>query len=210
MTIRINGNDVEIAQPHLKRWIEQAKLQGEINKSAELHERDKTVEAIYKYLNFFSQQDWETFGWFEVLNVLSQITNLCVPKIDFPIFHTLEKTEQVIAEYSEKEWYFWLHTLCSKYHWAIEYVKELEIDDAFGLLQEGLIEKQQEREWQWSLTEIAYPYDESSKKSIFKPLKRPDWMTVVKDLTPKKIKIRKDMMPMGVIMNFEEMYAAPR
>jgi hypothetical protein len=132
---------------------------------------------------------------------------LCVPKFDFPIFYSKEKTEQVAADYSEKEWYFWLHFLCSKYHWTVEYTQELFIEDAFGLLQEALIEKQQEREWQWSLTELAYPYDENTKKSVFKPLKKPDWMTIIKDNVPQKVMIRRDMMPQGVIIDLGAEYA---
>jgi hypothetical protein len=207
MLFKIHGSEVEINQPHLKIWLMQVKLQKEIAEKAENHDPDELAGAIYKYLNLFSVQAWETFDWIEVLQVLAQIINLCVPKIDFPIFHTQEKNEQVPADYPEKDWYFWLHTMCSKYHWSIEYVSEMSVEDAFGLLQEGIIERQQKREWQWSLSELAYPFNADTKTSSFKPLPRPDWMQIAHDLTPKKTQIRKDMMPQGNIVDFGEMYA---
>lgn len=208
MIISVQGKDIEIVRPHLKRWIEQEKLQKAIVEATAVHDREETCQAIYKYLNFFSEQDWEKIPWLDTLAALAQITNLCVPKIDFPIFHSKEKTEQVVIEYPEREWYFWLHTMCSWYHWTILQVQEMEIEDAFGLLQEGLINKQQDREWQYSLTELAYPYDSNSKTSTFKPLKKPDWMTIMKDLTPKKTMIRKDMMPQGSIIDLGALYNA--
>jgi hypothetical protein len=207
MNISVQGKDIEIDRPRLQRWIQQVKLQKEIITIVEKHDPDDVSKAIYQYLNFFTEQDWEKISWLEVLLALAQITNLCVPKIDFPIFHTKEKTEQVIADYSEKEWYFWLNFMCEKYHWLIEYVQELQIEDAFGLLQEGLIDEQQQREWQWSLTELAYPYNADTKTSSFKPLTRPDWMTILKDNMPKKMRMRKDMLPQGNVIDFGELYA---
>jgi hypothetical protein len=207
MNISVQGKEIEIDRPHLQRWIQQVKLQREITVATEKHDPDDVARAIYKYLNFFIEQEFEKVSWLEVLNAMAQITNLCVPKIDFPIFYSKEKTEQIVGDYSEKEWYFWLHFMCSKYHWLIEYVQELQIEDAFGLLQEGLIDEQHQREWQWSLTELAYPYNSDTKTSSFKPLKRPDWMTIIKDNMPEKIMIRKDMMPQGVIIDLGAEYA---
>ena len=102
MNIIVQGKDIEINRPRLQRWIEQVKLQKDITEVIEKHDPDDVATAIYKYLNLFIEIEWEKVRWLEVLNALAQITNLCVPKIDFPIFHSKEKTEQVAGDYSEK------------------------------------------------------------------------------------------------------------
>jgi hypothetical protein len=98
-----------------------------------------------------------------------------------------------------------LHIFSSTYGWDEDRIANLDIDTAIGLLQEILITEQLDHEWQFSITELAYPYNETTKKSSFRPLPRPDWM---KKIIPKVTKIRKDFLPLGNIIGVEQKYAS--
>jgi hypothetical protein len=79
-------------------------------------------------------------------------------------------------------------------------IAELEVEDAFALLQEIETDKQLEREWAWQTNELAYPYNKDTKKSDFHPLPRPAWMRI-KAGPPPKTRIPKKMMPVGNIID---------
>ena len=107
-------------------------------------------------------------------------------------------------DYPERDWYYWVHLLASHYGWSIAHISEMDIDDALALLQEIEVEEQMQKEWEYQLSEIAYPYDSNSKASIFKPMDRPFWMR--KEAKAQKRKMLKKFMPNGYIIkvNTEE------
>lgn len=80
---------------------------------------------------------------------------------------------------------------------------ELDPDDGVALLQEILTDDQLEKEWQWSLSEIAYPYNPDTKKSEFKNLPRPVWMQKEIRKPVKQIKIPASMLPVGIVRHFK-------
>lgn len=102
----------------------------------------------------------------------------------------------------------WIYMLANKFGWTLEYILDLDIFRASALIQEILVQNQLDREWQYSLTEIAYPYNKDTKKSIYKPLDRPYWMKDEIDAKlNEKAKFRFDMIPQGVtnVSGIEEM-----
>ena len=80
-------------------------------------------------------------------------------------------------------------------------IEILDIDTAIGLYQEISIDDQFEKEWEWSLSEIAFPYNQSTKKQEYKPLERPEWMLPISPKQLPTMKMRKDMMPVGNIVD---------
>jgi len=66
-----------------------------------------------------------------------------------------------------------------------------------------LVDDQLEKEWEWSLSELAYSYNSSTKKSEFKELPRPDWMDGKEIEEIKLIKIPKSMMPVGQVVRMD-------
>jgi len=109
-----------------------------------------------------------------------------------------KKDDEVGWDYPGRGWYYWSHLLAEAYGWTLEYIANLDIDDALSYIQEILTTNQLEHEFIWSTTEIAYPYNSTTKQSNFSPLSRPYFM--FEKAKPVKIfKIPKAMMPVGVI-----------
>lgn len=145
--------------------------------------------------------DWREIG---VAFMEDQLANL--PNKEFPIVHTkIKERHDVSWDYEGREWYAWLHILSSAYSWKIEYVADLDIDDAIGLVQEIELRDQLEKEWQWGMSEIAYQFNENTKKSEFKPIPRPEWMLPVYDVKePPKVLIPMSLMPQGLVLKWDD------
>lgn len=148
--------------------------------------------------------NWEEVPWYETINAFAESANLNNITKKFPILDgKKEKNEPLPWEYDGRSWYFWANLFSINYGWRLDEISLLDIDDALGLYQEIVIDDQMQKEWQWGLSEISYPYNQSSKKQEFKPLARPNWMLPIAP-TPKIVKLRKDMLPMGTIIDLSE------
>lgn len=120
-----------------------------------------------------------------------------------------ETNEKIGWEYSGRTWFVWLHLLASAYGWSINYIEYLDIDNAIALLQEILVDSQLKKEWEWSMSEIAYQYNEHTKTSKFVPLDRPEWMQPISKPV-KKTKIRISDIPVGLVMKWDENESRPQ
>jgi hypothetical protein len=123
--------------------------------------------------------------------------------LNFPILtsQTKENDNKLPWEYDGRGWYFWLNLFAKSYGWDEKTIGELDIDTAIGLYQETQIDEQLDREWEWGMSEIAYPYNDRTKKSEFRQLPRPDWMMPMAPKHVPVVKIRKDMIPVGNVIS---------
>jgi hypothetical protein len=147
--------------------------------------------------------DWKVIPWWEFVSAYAEVMTLNSPSIEFPLIIGNKKKEEkkLPWEYAGRSWYFWLNLFAKNYGWDEESIGAMDIDSALGLYQELLMDEQFEHEWQWSLSEIAFPYNSATKKQEYKPLQRPEWMLPLAPTQLPVIKIRKDMLPMGNIID---------
>jgi hypothetical protein len=71
-----------------------------------------------------------------------------------------------------------------------------DVDVALAHIQEILTDEQLEREFYWGTSEIAYPYNPTTKQSKFSPLTRPYFMAAPAPQL-KRIQIPRGLMPVG-------------
>lgn len=134
--------------------------------------------------------------WIDVIKIYNQILERNQPTKLFPILTSKEKGKPLPWEYEGRSWYFWLNLFGDRYGWDEEQISKLEVDTAIGLYQEIVIDDQLRNEWDWGLSEVSRGYDSSSKKSVFHPLPRPDWM---RPIAPKRQAVKTVKMPAGMI-----------
>lgn len=207
--ITLQGKSVTLLRLTLRGWtsLEGSKL--EMDEAIKNKDFDKYYTAIVQFIELASsipsKIDWNKVPWFEALSVYSQAVVLNSPTIQFPILvSTKADNKKLPWEYSGRAWYFWLHLLASNYGWSEGTIGELDIDTAIGLYQEILLNEQLEKEWTYSLSELAYPYSQATKKSNYKPLDRPEWMLPMAPKQLPVIKMRRDMLPVGNIVDLTE------
>lgn len=183
----------------LKEWLALEEIRAKIIEAAEQKNHSLISEGVRKFVSAASSVEYKDMVWFETLQNFENALSANLPIHPFPLLKSKEKGKVMPWEYEGRTWYYWLHIFSRWYGWTEEQIANLDIDTAIGLLQEILISEQMEHEWNWSLTEIAYPYNKSTKKSEFKELPRPDWMQKIVP-KPEKIKIRRDLLPQGLVL----------
>lgn len=193
-------DDIKFERKLLRDWLRLEELRGHILEAAEKRNFAEVSAGLIAYISAASNLEYRPRAWFDDLEAFENAVRINLPTLSFALLKTKIKDEKFPWEYEGRTWYYWLHVFSSAYGWTEDVVAHLDIDTAIGLLQEILIEEQLNHEWEYSLTEMAYPYDEKSKKSHFRELPRPDWMKKITP-PPKKVMIRKDMLPVGNVIN---------
>ena len=206
MEITLADNKYSLDRIGLRLWLALEEIREKILQAAENKDTD-TAQLICSYVSAaldIPDNILLSLPWYEVANAYTVIVMLCVPKYDLAVLKPKKKEEiQVVSwDYQERTFYLWSHILASKYGWTLEYIADMPFNDALALLQEAMVEEQLQKEWEWSLSEVAYFYNESTKKSEFRPLPRPSWMQSEIIAPPvKKVKILKSMLPVGKVVH---------
>ena len=200
-----------LVQSRLRAWLELEEIYADIVEAAASRDRERFVSSLYSYVSVAFSVPIETLQecpWYEITRAITKMFNLNHPSFEFPMLFrkTKEKINHKITEegweYPGRTWYIWLHALAKEYGWSIEYIENLHLDDGIALLEEILLDGQFEREFQWSMSQNAYSYDENTKQSKFNALDRPEWMRPV----PKpevKVQMKKSDLPAGVVLRWD-------
>ena len=209
VVISVSEKSIEVERAKLRLWFELEDARSKLKEAAESGDTEAVSLILCSYLSVASCENIELFqesNWEEVAIAFAEINFLNTPQLQLPLFdyQDKEETNTVSWEYEGRTWYLWVHTLAKAYGWTEEYISNLEIETGLALIQETVVDDQLNKEWEWSLTELAYPYDKGSKTSKFNPLPRPDWMGRVAK-TPKKTTLLKLMLPVGYIENVSGM-----
>lgn len=188
-----------------RRWAELEDLREQFVREAE-DNADDFPKRFFAYLSAALDVEEDKLAglhWTECVELFYTIYLANLPSPTLPIIAAKPKELKVTKiewDYPGRLWYMYAHILSSNYGWTLDYVGSLEIDDALALVQEILTDEQLDREFEWGMSEAAYSYNKSTKTSKFNPLPRPAWM--LPDAKPiKKIKIRKDLLPEGLVLN---------
>lgn len=189
-------------EPRLRTWILLEQYKEKIIKAVEKGDSDfpvylleflATVTGVpYRYYHYAD--------WHRLLNLFF----LCLshsPQVELPIIspsHEAHKDSD--WDYEGRMWYSYSHMIAKSYGWTMEYISQLKVRDALAIIQEILVDEQLEHEFYYGLSEVAYPYDQATKKSRFVPLTRPHWMRPkVEPDKIEKIMIPIELMPVGVV-----------
>jgi hypothetical protein len=203
----LDGKSYVATRYKLREWLKLDAVRENVVDAIETKNIDGLAKSICTFVSIASSVSVDillSLPWYDVVTAFLAVEAENKLRLDFALLRTTKKKPDDPAwEYEGRTWYWWNNILSSHYGWTSEYIAELDIDDATGLLQEIMVDEQLDREWQWSLTEIAYPYNETTKQSNFKPLDRPEWMMIVSSTNLPKIPIvrmRRDMLPVGFIV----------
>jgi hypothetical protein len=202
--ITIGDRTYELNQLRLKKWVEFESLKEKILDQAKHGNVESFSKALLSCVSFcvnIDEEEIKDVPWIEIASAYRGCQEVNSPSISFPIFFAQIKKRKLIGwDYEERSWYVWVHTLARVFGWSSEYIAELVIDDAIGLIEEIYVQDQLDKEWEWSLSEVAY----SNKDGRFKPLPRPPWMESSSKYISEeeaKIKMPKAMMPVGKIIH---------
>ncbi len=208
-TISLGGRSFPVRRFGLRKWLQLETQRSNILKAVKERDRHSLAESSISYLTTafsINSDEIRNLPWYEVIEAVFVLSDVNVPRLDFPMLtvQSDEKNKTVVWDYDGRDWYTWANKLAKTYGWDLDYIANLDIDDAIGLLQEILSDAQDNREWEWGLSEIAYSYNETTKKSEFKELPRPKWMIPTEIPTEiKKVSIHRDFLPVGNVIKYD-------
>lgn len=197
----------EITRSKLKEWIELEEIRSKLIQAIERKEVRLISDGVLSYVSVacnFDINDLEELSWIEVITLFSEASIANHLKIDLPFLRNSAGDEEAVWEYEGRTWYLYAHMLAKEYGWSLNEIAEMDVKDAFSLVQEIMISNQLNREWQWALSGNSIGYDSATKKSKFTPLDRPVWMRGRALKEPKKIKIPKAILPVGNVISFRD------
>lgn len=203
--ITLGDNKFVISRAKFKLWIELEDIREKIFHSIEAENTDDIGTYILLYVSTALSVDVlsiENLPWKEIASAYSIVVaeNFNIRLLPFMKSNKKKLDEERdVWDYNGRTWYSYSHKMATEYGWSLFDISELDVDDAFSLIQEILVSEQLNKEWEWSLSDKSVGYDENTKKPKFIELPRPDWMTPVPK-PPKKVKIPKFMMPVGNII----------
>ena len=184
----------------LKKWIEL----GDIRKKIE--EGKDADKYLCSYLTFaLGKYRWDKLAWIDFVEDFVFAVELNQPKQDFPIFSVKKKGNES-TKYETPTWYIWGNVIAKAYGWTLEYIADLDVETGIGLIQEILYDEQSEKEYLWNISDRSVGYNKDSKQSYLIPYEMPEWMRPPRETVfeePKKVKIKKGMLPMGPITTYE-------
>ena len=188
-----------------RRWTELEDLREQVARAAD-ENADEFPKKIYAYLSValdVKEDEISGLSWIECVSLFYATHEKNLPSSTLPLVSVKVKESKHVKiewDYPGRTWYLYAHLLANAYGWTLDVIGELEINDALALIQEVLTDEQLEREFLWGMSEVAYPYNKSTKQSKYHPLPRPNWMLPeVQEI--KKVKIPKSMMPQGLILD---------
>jgi len=191
-------------------WLIEEELRGNIIISS--RESIKTFpQSIYSYIGYCINPIvnilFRRLPWADTLQLMILIFNQTKINTNIPLtrYQTKkEKVEEISWNYNGRMKHYLIHILAKTYGWDDTYIKKLSVDTALSYIQEIFVDEQLDKEFTYSLSEIAYPYNKNTKKSEFHPLPRPVWMQKeIKEV--KKIKMLKSMLPVGNVTDVSGM-----
>lgn len=191
----------------LEKWLELSDIQTQIQEAADTKNLNGVYENLMDYMS--AAIGWcPNLTWLDFYLLYAEIVSVNNIDDKYPILNSpSKKSEKKPWEYLGRSKYFWIHTLSGAFGWSIEYVLNLDINDAIPLLQEIEIDDQLEREFLWNTSEIAYSYDEGTKTSKHNPLERPPWMIenpIGEYMQRKRTKPPQHLMPLGNVQSVDD------
>jgi hypothetical protein len=211
--VKVNHQTYSFQRPKLKRWVQLDELHSEIREATTRRDTRQISNLISDFLVVAfpssTAEEWLSLDWELAFSTLADVITANKIRIKIPLLEADNRTNKKEEkkdpwEYQGRSWAYWANVFAKAYGWTLPQIEELEIEDALQLMQEIQLDDQFEKEWEWSQTEIAYPYDAASKKSTYKPLARPTWMRPIPE-APKLVKIRKEFLPLGNIISMSDL-----
>ena len=150
--------------------------------------------ALHVNSKYFQYAEWD--------KIVLAFYTICMksPNVKLPMLepHDTESNKKDPWDYENRNWNLYAHMIAKSYGWGLDEISQLKIEQALGMIQEIITDEQLDKEFIYSLSEIAYPYNKNTKESKFQPLTRPSWMRPrVKAIRRYPIPI--NSMPSGVV-----------
>lgn len=188
------------------QWIPRARLGlhlrlSKIYARVTFDDAPETATAIKEYLDLCGLDDTDLTGLEQLQAVLILVEiNRLQTVFAYQKWKGPDQKEPPYT-YSGRIWALYIHKIASRYGWTRDEIFNLWPEEAAAYIQEIILAEYDEADERRALTEIGYKYDQATKKSRFIPVPRPGWMVDEAPEKSRRLRVRRDMLPMGNIID---------
>lgn len=200
----------------LGKWVPRARfglhlqlgrLANEAQRNLDNGNLDGYSRAVARYLHLCGVRPWRfklwRFKWRfrgdELRSAFETLVELNAARWTLPFMEPTGKSgDAAPCDYPGRNLAWWVHKLASRYGWTPGEIFDLWPEEAEAYLQEIFVSEYDEAEFSRSLSEVAYVYDTTTKKSTFRPLARPGWM--VAQPPERVIRVNRSVLPQGAVV----------
>ena len=104
-------------------------------------------------------------------------------------------------DYIGRVWVNWIHKIAKNYNWSKAEILDLIPEEVLCYIQEIILDEYTQLEVVRANSQVAYTYDEGSKKYKYIPTPKPNWMLPQTGTSDKVIRVAKSAMPVGNIVD---------
>lgn len=204
MEIVLNKQTFNLERFKLRKWLEIEEVHSDAIQAAEIGNGNQFTDCIHSYISAavsIPTEELEDTSWIDIYTAYMSIYSVNLPSKPFPVLKGSSDGEKAAWDYIGRDWYIWANLLAKTYGWEMEYMADMDIDDAIAMSQEVLVGDQLSKEWEYGISGVGVNYDKTGK-GTFKPLGRPGWM--MPEIVVEKTKILKSMMPVGNVVTWNK------
>lgn len=198
--ITLGGEDYQIPRQGLGGHYALESLTAQIQEHMEQGLYD-TVDRMLEWLHFatgFTEAWLDDQDPIELAEVFSILAGLNAPRGDLPwMTHIPPGSKESTADYPNRRLAAIVHLLACQYNWSEDYILDLPPEAVWCYIQEILISKHDQREWEYTLSDVGFD-KQGNKKEYPKLLWERPKDPVARVSIPDFIK------PKGVVYNLAE------
>lgn len=185
-----------------RKWID---LENHKQLIAKAVEGSDFPEQVIAYLSTaFGSKRWDKKPWKTLVFSMVDGFEKFSPDRSLPILNTPKNSKKTDWEYEGRTWHRMSHLLSDSYGWTLEYIAEMDVNEALGHVQEILTQDYLDKEFNRSLSEVCYEYNKSTKKSTFRASPVPYWMRPPSKPI-KRFRIKRSLLPVGNVIDVSGM-----
>jgi len=207
VTIALGERAWQVKRARLGGFLRLQQARESINRGIQNADNGSIVDGLLEFLrvcipdleakDFHSAPWWEVFVAYVAVERLNRLPHAA----EFAILRFPSDSHRTVPwDNPLRSVILWIHLIASTYSWAKDQIEQLWPEEAVAYVQEILADKQEQREFFHSLSEVAYRYNKATKKSTYKPLTRPAWMVMRSKGGDLVTVIRADMVPVGNVI----------
>jgi len=205
IVISLGGLEYNVTKARLGKYLKMQTVLRDLGKASKVQDSGAMADALFRYIAL-SMKDYDRglfniTPWMDIVRVYQELIELNTIGDEYNLISVPARDSVPPPwDHPKRGEITWIHLLAKSYNWHKEDIENLWPEEAIALIQEILADEQLDREFLHALSEVAYIYNKSTKKSVYQPLRRPSWMVVRRDPIHVITQLHKDMLPVGNVV----------
>lgn len=207
ITIALGGREWKIHRARLGGFLKLQQARDLINQAVKDADNGRIVGGIFDFLRIaipdLELAIFHSEPWYEVFHAYTQVESLnkLPDEYNFAIISFTSESKSRIVPWDNplRTIIIWIHLIAKTYGWSRAEIEEMWPEEAIAFVQEIMADEHHEHAFSHSLSQMAYEYNKTTKKSHYRPMAKPAWM-IGQDAETLITALKGDWIPVGEVV----------